>query len=221
MSWFTNFAGSSIGKKLFMSLTGLFLVVFLLTHLAGNLLLFEGPAAFNEYSKFMSTSPFIRILEVGLAAGFFIHILYAAILTWRNKSARPQGYAVKKASEASLSSRTMPLTGALVLVFLIVHLNSFTFKHRIREPENQDFYRTVVEAFQYGWDGYYWLAYVIAMGILAFHLNHGFQSAFQTLGLNHKKYTPLIKRLGTLIALAIPAGFASIPVYFYFFAPKI
>lgn len=204
-----------------MAVSGLFLISFLIVHLAGNLLLFQGPAEFNEYSRFMSNSPLIRFMEILLAIGFLAHIVYAYILAYKNRQSRPHRYAVKNNSPASFASRTMPFTGSFVLIYLIVHINSFTVKHRFLERENTDFYRTVVEAFQYGWGGFYWLFYVIAMAILAIHLNHGFQSAFQTLGFHHNKYTPLIKKLGSLIALAIPAGFASIPIYFYFFAPKI
>lgn len=221
MSWFREFRKTTVGKKIFVAITGIFLITFLVVHLAGNLLLFKGQAEFNEYSRFMSTSPLIRVMEIILAVGFLVHIFYALFLTYKNRKSRPRPYAVKDPSSATFSSRTMPFTGALVLIYLVIHINSFTVKHRVFERENTDFYRTVVESFQFGWGGYYWLFYVFSMIILAIHLNHGFQSAFQTLGLRHKKYTPLIEKLGTLIAIAIPAGFASIPIYFYFFAPKI
>lgn len=201
-----------------MSITGLFLISFLIVHLSGNFLLYKGAEAFNEYSIFMSTSPIIRVMEVVLVLGFLFHIIDGIILTVQNSKARGQSYKVSSgAQNASIFSKIMPQTGLIILIFLIVHLDSFTFEHRIYDPGNEDFYGTVVEAFRYGWGGFYWLFYVIAMALLGFHLNHGFQSAFQSLGLNHRKYTPLIKTLGILFSIIVPAGFASIPVYFRFF----
>lgn len=221
MSWLKDSLTTSLGRKLIMSITGLFLITFLLTHLLGNLLLFASDygAAFNEYSRFMSTSPIIRVMEVILVLGFLFHIIDGIALTIKNKSARPVGYKQRNGVESSIFSRFMSQTGIIIFVFLIIHLNSFTFEHRIFDPENMDFFGTVSEAFQYGWGGFYWLFYVIAMVLLAFHLNHGFQSAFQTLGLYHKKYTPTIKTLGLLYSIVVPAAFAAIPIYFRFFYP--
>ncbi|HRP68213.1 MAG TPA: succinate dehydrogenase cytochrome b subunit [Turneriella sp.] len=220
MSQATNssprFFSTSIGKKFLMALSGLFLVSFLPIHLAGNLLLFkdDGGAAFNAYSLFMSTSIIIRVLEVTLLLGFLVHIIDGIILTRQNKAARPVGYSGGKSYVKSFFSRYMDLTGLVILVYLIIHINSYTLKHRIYEPGNLAFYETVKASFETGWGGFYPWFYVLAMLLISFHLNHGFQSAFQSLGLNHKKYTPFIKKLGLLYSIVIPLGFAAIPIFF-------
>ncbi len=207
---------TSIGRKFLMSLSGLFLISFLPVHLAGNLLLFkdDGGAAFDAYSHFMSTSVIIRVLEIALVVGFLVHIIDGILLTRRNKAARPISYSGGSGRVLSFFSKYMALTGILILVYLVVHINSYTLKHRIYEPGNLAFYETVKVSFETGWSGFYPWFYVIAMLLLGFHLNHGFQSAFQSLGLNHKKYTPLIKKLGLAYSVLIPLGFAAIPIFF-------
>ncbi|MBI2417790.1 MAG: succinate dehydrogenase cytochrome b subunit [Ignavibacteriales bacterium] len=215
MGWFFRTFYSTIGKKLIMSLTGLFLCSFLLVHLTGNFQLFkdDGGEAFNHYSEFMSTNILIRILEIGLFLGFALHMTEAFWLYFLNKRARPVAYAKNQASENStLISRTMIWSGSIVLVFLLVHLKSFFFDHRIIGSE-LTMYQGVVQAFQ---DPLYSWFYVLAMVLLGFHLNHGFQSAFQTLGLNHKKYTPLIKTVGLLFSILVPLGYITMPLYFLF-----
>jgi succinate dehydrogenase / fumarate reductase, cytochrome b subunit len=208
---------TSLGKKYLMALSGLFLISFLPVHLAGNLLLFknDGGAAFDAYSIFMSTSTLIRVLEITLVAGILIHIFDAVMLSIRNKAARPIGYKGGSGGKAkSLFAKYMGLTGSIILIYLIIHINSFTLKHRIYEPGNTAFYHTVKSAFESGWGGYYAWFYVLAMLLMAFHLNHGFSSAFQSLGLNHKKYTPLVKKLGLAYSIIIPLGFAALPIFF-------
>lgn len=208
---------TSLGKKYLMALSGLFLVSFLPVHLIGNFLLLkqDGGAAFDVYSQFMSTSPLIRILEVTLVAGFLVHIIDGILLTMRNRSARPVGYKGGAGGKpTSFFSKYMGVTGTIIFIYLIIHIDSFTLKHRVYEPGNVAFYHTVKSAFETGWGGLYPWFYVLAMVLLSFHLNHGFQSAFQSLGLNHKTYTPLVKKIGLLYSIAIPAGFAAIPVYF-------
>jgi succinate dehydrogenase / fumarate reductase cytochrome b subunit len=163
----------------------------------------------------MSTSAFIRVLEVILVAGFLVHIIDGILLTLKNKSARPVGYKGGPGGKPlSFFSKYMGLTGTIIFIYLIIHINSFTLKHRVYEPGNIAFYHTVKSAFETGWGGLYAWFYVLAMLILALHLNHGFQSAFQSLGLNHKKYTPIIKKIGLIYSIVIPLGFAAIPVYF-------
>jgi succinate dehydrogenase / fumarate reductase cytochrome b subunit len=222
MSWFSNALTSTIGRKVVMSLTGLFLVSFLVVHLSGNFLLFksDGGAAFNLYSKFMSTNGLVRVLELGLVAGFVLHIFTAIVLTQRNKSARPVQYAYERAdTNSSWFSRNMVPSGVIILVFLIIHLKSYWFEYKFGEVGNimiegteyKDMYALVKASFEQEW---YTAIYVIAFVLLGFHLNHGFQSAFQSLGLNHKKYTPAIKSVGTLVAIALSVGFSIIPIFF-------
>src|SRR6185436_12554317 len=178
---------TSVGRKLIMALTGLFLFAFLLEHLYGNLLLYkmdEGHS-FNDYSETLSGNIIIRTIEYILFACFIIHIIDALFLTINNRKARTIGYAVNhKAHNSSWFSRNMGLTGTIILFFLVVHLRTFFFPHRFGAPETSMAY-DVASAFQSHW---YASFYLISMVILGAHLNHGIQSAFQTLGLNNLKY---------------------------------
>jgi succinate dehydrogenase / fumarate reductase cytochrome b subunit len=206
---------TSVGRKLVMALTGLFLCLFLLEHLYGNLLLYklDGGIAFNEYGEFMAGNMLIRTVEFGLFGGFIIHILDALFITLSNRKARPIGYAVNHQSKNSTwFSRNMGLTGSIILVFLIIHLRSFFFPHRFGGAETSMSY-DVANAFQTSW---YAALYLFAMVLLGAHLNHGFQSAFQTMGRNNQKYRKTLKSAGTLFALLIMVGFGSFPIIFYF-----
>jgi len=225
MSWFTKTFSSTIGRKLLVAITGLFLCSFLVVHLIGNLQLFndDNGAAFNIYSEFMGHNMLIRVMEIVLLLGFIFHIYEAYTLTRRNKNARSVKYAVNHLDQNSnWSSRNMGLLGTVILVFLIIHLYNFfipTKTHNLPpvtiEGETYDnLYVKVVEAFH---NPIYVALYVISMIALAYHLIHGFQSAFQTLGLNHKKYTPTIKKFGYLFSVLVCAGFAAMPIYFFFF----
>jgi succinate dehydrogenase / fumarate reductase, cytochrome b subunit len=206
---------TSVGRKLVMALTGLFLFVFLLEHLYGNLLLYkidEG-RSFNDYSEFMAGNMIIRTVEFALFAGFIIHILDALYLTYTNRKARSVGYSVSQQSQnSSWFSRNMGLTGTIIFVFLVIHLRTFFIPQRFGNPETSMAY-DVAAAFQSNW---YAAFYLIAMVLLGAHLNHGIQSSFQTLGFNNKHYRQPIKAVGTVIALIIMVGFASFPIAFYF-----
>ena len=225
MNWFTKTFSSTIGRKIIMSITGLFLCSFLVVHLIGNLQLFknDGGAAFNVYSHFMGTNPVIRTMEIVLLLGFLFHIYDAIVLTRKNKAARPVNYANNHPEENSpWSSRNMGLLGTVILVFLIIHLWNFFVPARfgglegvvVEDVEYDNLYLRVVESFQIWW---YVLIYVLAMVALAYHLIHGFQSAFQSLGLTHKKYTPFIQKFGYAFSVIVCLGFAIIPIYFFFF----
>ena len=215
MSWFTTALSGPIGRKLLMAVTGLFLVGFLLEHLLSNLtLLSSDPNIFNGYAEFMKTNIFIRVAEPVLFAGFLIHMIYAGIITYKNKQARPQGYSYNNPSEnSSWFSRNMGLTGFVILIFLLLHLNSFFFPHKLPNPisgeAHTDLYHDAYEKFA---SIPYTAFYVFAMLLLCFHLMHGFQSSFQTLGARHPKYTSLIKVTGTAFAILVPLGFALIPL---------
>ncbi len=204
---------SVIDKKYMMGGSGLFLVFFLITHLSGNLLLFtdDGGKSFNTYAHFMSTNKLIRILEIGLFLGFIAHIVMGIFLTYQNYKARPIKYKLNKISQNSLwVSRNMGFTGSIIFVFLVIHLKTFFVESRFYAQD--DVYQLVRLAFQ---NPFYVGLYIISLLALGLHLSHGFQSIFQSLGFYHKKYTPLIKKLGYLIAVVIPSGFASIPLFFY------
>jgi len=198
-----------------MSATGLFLVLFLVEHLYGNLLLYfnDGGEAFNEYSRSLTHNILIRIVEVLLFAAIIIHSVQAVYLTYQNSKARPVKYAVNKVSEtSSWFSRNMGLTGAFIFFFLVVHLRTFFFPYRIT-GDVENLALSVKEAFASGW---YSAFYVFSVTLLAFHLNHGFRSGIHTLGLNSKKYDGILKMASTAFAVIVFLGFASFPILFHF-----
>ncbi len=225
-SWFTKFLTSSIGKKVVMSLTGLFLIVFLLIHLLGNLQLVlapDGGQAFNEYAYFMTHNPIIKFASYGLYTFILIHAIQGILLAYYNRKARgDQRYAVKvdRTSGASKSSIYMGSLGTIILVFIVIHMIQFWLQMKLGntamvtydEEPVKDLYTLVAGVFE---NIGFVIFYVAAMIFIAFHLWHGFQSAWQTLGLNHKKYTPLIKAVGYTYSVLIPLGFAVIPIIMF------
>lgn len=221
MGWFLKFLNSSIGKKFTMAITGSFLLIFLIIHLIGNITLFFGPNAFNGYVKALDTiKPLIRVIEIVLLSAFLLHIFNGVRLWIENKIARGGiGYKVNGSRQnTDLFSRTMFITGSIIFIFLVLHLGTFFWRFNVHDPDGlantHEYFKIVISFFQIWW---YAILYIIAVLLLGFHLNHGFQSAFQTFGWNHKKYFPLIKKTGTVYAIIMALGFASMPVYFFFF----
>lgn len=223
MNWIIKTLTSTIGQKVFMSITGFFLISFLVVHLTGNLMLFkeDGGSAFNAYAHFMSTAWIIRVAEVILMLGFALHIYTAWQLTRYNRQTRPQSYAYSRPdTNSSWVSRNMGLTGSVILIFLVTHLHNFWFRYKFQQDiplatgtDYKDMYWLAQTVFQQEW--WFSILYIIAMIFVGFHLAHAFESAFQTLGLNHQKYTPMLKTLGLLFAILVPAGFAAMPIYFF------
>jgi|TARA_B110000093_G_C12957393_1_gene405539 succinate dehydrogenase / fumarate reductase cytochrome b subunit len=219
---------SSLSKKYVMALTGLFLCLFLVGHLVGNLQLFipgeEGVVTFNEYAKFMTSNPAIKILSYLTYAGIIFHMLDGFYLTIQNRKARPVKYVVEKGSaNSSWSSRNMALLGTILLVFLVTHMSNFWYVMHFELPIPvdggvKDLHHVVMTFFSP--ENQYALVctilYVVAMVSMGLHLWHGFQSAFQSLGVNHPKYTPLVKKFGAAFSILVPAAFAAIPVYLYY-----
>ena len=217
----SNFFTSSIGKKFIMSITGIFLMLFLLVHLTVNSLLMVGSDTFNEAAHFMVTNPFIRVVEPVLALGFIVHIIYSAIITLQNQRARPVKFSKKNRwGASSWTSRNMFILGALVLIFLVIHLINFYWKVRFGEigtttidgVEMENVYALVSELFINWW--WYDLIYVLGAVFLGLHLSHGFWSAFQTLGWDNDKWIVRLKRIGYIFSIIIAGGFATIPLYF-------
>ncbi len=218
---------SSIGKKLVMALTGLFLCIFLVGHLAGNLQLIIGDQQaaqeqFNAYAKFMTSNPLVKILSYLTYASILFHAFRGLMLVRQNKLARPITYnASPKSKTSHWTSRSMGVLGTLILVFIIIHMNDFwkemhfemqpTYKLSSGEMV-KDLYSEVIEAFE---SPMYVLFYVLAMAAVGFHLWHGVKSAFQTLGLGQKKYVATIEKVSYGFALVIPFLFAIIPVIIY------
>lgn len=216
-----GFLKSSIGKKVVMGLTGLFLISFLVVHCFLNSFIFfnDGGLMFNIGAHFMATNWLIRAMEIVLFAGLILHMVQALILTMENRKARPVGYNVAGGSaNSSWYSRSMGLLGTLLLMFLIIHLAHFWVKSRITGLPGEDanghenLYAVMQTTFTQLWVV---IVYVLAMVSLAYHLLHGFQSAFQTLGLNHKKYTPAIKAIGVGFSIIVPFIFALMPILMY------
>lgn len=204
-----------------MAATGLFLCAFLVEHLYGNIFLLynDGGETFNEWSHTLVHSLFIRIVEVLLFASILIHVAQAIRLTRQNAQARPVKYAVYKVGETSnWFSRNMGITGSLILFFIVVHLWHFFVPYRITGEVGGEGQLTLAQAVKTGFqNGGYVALYVASVMFLAFHLNHGFQSAFQSLGVNNKLYTPVLKTAGSVFAFGVVGlGFSCIPVLIYF-----
>ena len=217
---------SSVGKKMVMGLTGLFLVSFLLVHCFINQMIFWDSSGqlFNEYAHFMGTNIIIRITEVGLFAGLLVHIIDGLLLYFQNKAARKTPYVMTNASaNSSWYSRSMAILGILLLMFMIIHLYHFWVPSRITHTlqpviyENgvpqHNLYQEMLFVFS---NPYMTILYVLLQIPLGYHLLHGFKSGFQSLGINHTKYNDLIDRTGMVIAVVIPILFAAMPVMMYF-----
>jgi len=213
-----KFLQSSLGKKLLMGLTGLFLISFLIVHCFLNSFIFfnDGGLMFNMGAKFMATNPIIRVMEIVLFAGLVLHMLQALILTMQNNKARPVKYAVNNgAANSKWYSRSMGILGSLLLMFLIIHLANFWVKSRftglpgVDANGNENLYAVMQEVFHIWWVV---VIYVLGVISLCYHLLHGFQSSFQTLGLNHPKYTPVIKAVGNWFSIIICLTFAAMPI---------
>lgn len=221
-----NILSSSIGRKFAMGITGLFLITFLIVHCAVNALIFlnDGGIIFTEAAHFMGTNWLIRTMEIVLFIGIIWHIVEALILTRHNQKARPVQYEVVTGkANSKWYSRWMGLLGTLILMFLIIHLRHFWVETRftglthapviIDGKEYENLYAEMKDVFE---NPIVVIVYVLAMFSLAYHLMHGFQSAFQSLGLNHKKYTPAIKTIGFWFSIIVPLVFALMPLAMYF-----
>jgi len=222
MNWFTKLLSSTLGKKVIMALTGLFLISFLVIHLIGNLQLLhdDGGRAFNIYARFMTSNPVIKTISYLLYTSILVHALWALILTRQNRKSRGVSYAVTNKSSA-WTSRNMGILGTIILVFTVIHMRQFWAEMHWGEvpmanyngEEVKDLYKIVAFAFE---KPEYVALYAVCMIALAFHLWHGFSSAFQTLGLNHLKYNGVIEFVGRVISIVIPAAFAWIPIKMFF-----
>ena len=206
-----------------MAVSGVFLMLFLVGHLAGNLPLFQ-PAGeevrlqFNAYAHFMTTNPVVKVLSYLTYATFLVHIVYAAVLSYLNYRARPVGYAKRQGLERSWASRNMGVLGFIVFFFLVIHMRSFWYEMHwgnigTDAQGYKDLYGVVFEAFTQWW---YVLLYVVCMFFLGYHLWHGYESACQTLGFHHTKYKRWIAFKGKVFAIIVPALFALIPIVMFF-----
>jgi succinate dehydrogenase / fumarate reductase cytochrome b subunit len=218
-SWLKTYLMSSIGKKQLMAISGLGLSGFTIGHLAGNFLIYVGPEAFNTYGYKLTSNPLIYVAEAGLLFMFMLHLGLAIRLTMENNAARTEKYymKVKTGRGSTFASSTMIYTGLLMLAFIITHLLHFKFGAHYEIEHSgvkmRDIYRLVTESFQ---NPGYVAWYVICMIAIGIHLSHGIQSTFQSLGINHPKYTPIIKKVGCITSIVIAIGFSSIPLWSFF-----
>jgi succinate dehydrogenase / fumarate reductase cytochrome b subunit len=231
MKW-SEFFTSSVGKKLVMALTGLFLISFLVVHVGINACIFndlpifdptDDGRMFNKAAHFMGSTVLIRIMEIGLFVFFLIHIFQGYVLTVQNRSKRKKGYAVPMGSRGSKwYSKSMTLLGTLILIFLVIHIGHFWVPSRVTQDlapvqygdmEAHDLFARMVAVFQSPWIV---LLYVLGCISLAWHLLHGFQSAFRTLGVANNKYIQLAKGAGVIFSIAVPLLFAMMPISMYF-----
>jgi succinate dehydrogenase / fumarate reductase cytochrome b subunit len=215
MTWLSSFWRSSIGGKVTMAVTGLMLFGFVVMHLLGNLQLFAGADKLNAYAKWLhDLGPLLWVARIGLLAIFVLHVATAIRLSRSNRAARPVAYQRPNTVQASMASRSMVLSGFSVLAFLIYHLAHFTFEVEAITPAfvrmvdvdgapAKDVYAMVTKSFD-SWEIV--AAYAAFQIVLFLHLSHGMQSLAQTLGLQHKRYTPMIKTLSYVLALAIAGG---------------
>jgi len=217
-----SYFSSKIFQKALAALSGGFLVIFLLGHLAGNLQLFIpgelGQKQFNSYALFMTTNPAVIALSYLTYTSIILHSILTLYLVLRSRSARSVRYQVSSgSSNSSWASRNMAFLGTMLLIFLIIHLRSFWYEMHFGDIGldkwgNKDLYTVTVSAFQ---NILYTAFYVLSMLMLSFHLSHGVSSAFQTLGLSTSKYEKIINFVGKSIAVLIPLIFASIPITLY------
>lgn len=217
MTW-KHFFTSSIGKKFNMALTGLFLIIFLIIHAGINSCIFlnDNGKTFETVGHFMSHNWIIRFLEVGLFAGLIMHAIQGLILWKQNVAARPVAYYNKRHRGSTWYSRSMGLLGTLLLIFLVIHISHFFVGTKIAlysGDQPHSLYNEMKEVFS-NW----WIVAIYLVGIIAlfWHLLHGFQSAWQTLGINNKKYTPIIKVAGIGYSIIISVLFALMPIAMYF-----
>jgi len=207
---------SSISKKFVMALAGLFLLTFLPVHLIINLMLLRSePEPFNKAAHFMATFPLVKIMEIALLGTIIIHISWGILLQIQNWLARPVGYVSGNKSETSFFSRFMIWTGASVFTFLVLHFFNFYFvKLGLVAGNPEDFYTMAHNLFKIPAYNYIYLG---CFTMLGFHLFHAFSSAFQTLGLNHRIWTPVVKVVALVYAILLPAGFALISISLWLF----
>lgn len=221
---------SSVGKKLVMAFTGITLILFLIVHVGLNACIWanDNGEMFNKAAHFMGETVVPRILEIGLFLGFFLHIIQGYILTVQNKNKRNIGYAINYGNKGSKwYSRSMGILGTLILLFLVMHIYHFWTPSRLggiasihelntvlySGKEYHNLYGEMKEVFQLWWID---ILYIIGCISLAYHLAHGFQSAFKTLGVYNKKYQIMVRCIGYAFAIIVPLAFIMMPISFYF-----
>ncbi|MBN1824805.1 MAG: succinate dehydrogenase cytochrome b subunit [Candidatus Eisenbacteria bacterium] len=218
MSWIQRVFLASVAKKWWMGITGLGLCGFIAFHLTANLLFFLGPNALNKFSWALEKIPILAIIEAALYALFLLHIFLGVVLWFDNRRARAgsyKKYGTKKGGVETTVSKTMIWSGLVVLVFIALHVTVFRFGTVDHDAFGlKDFHSKNVDVFS---NGLYSLWYVLGVIVLAFHVSHGFQSAFRSIGVNHDVYTPALEWISRAAGVIVGVGFGSIPIYVYLF----
>jgi len=207
---------SSVSKKFVMALAGLFLLTFLPVHLGINFMLLKSdPEPFNSAAHFMAAFPLIKVVEIILMLAFLVHIFTGIVVQIQNWLSRPLRYKSGNKSKTSFFSRFMIWTGGTIFIFLIIHFTNFyLIKLGFIEGDAENFYSVAYQLFAIpGYNIFYWVCFIV----LGFHLYHAFTSAFQTLGLNHRIWSPVVNFVAVFYATLIPAGFISIPLIIWLF----
>jgi len=218
MSLFIPNMKTSVGKKVIMGLSGLFLILFSLGHLVGNTMIMRSAEAFNMYGHFLITNPLIYFAEFMIVAFFLTHLIMGLHLAWVNFRARPIRYAYKhkEVQNATFASKTMPYTGIIFITFLVFHILQFKYgAHYVATYaglEVRDLYRLLLEYFS---NPLHVAWYIFAMFAIGIHVSHGFWSLFQSLGLNHPRYMPAIQVVSKLYGVVIAIGYSSLPIFCY------
>ena len=214
---------SSVGSKILIAGTGLFLVFYLIIHIAGNLLVFGGPAFFNTYAGALASNPLIPVIELVLLLGVLLHVYKTVRMFVGNQAARPVKYAVKKpaghTSRKTLASSTMIASGLWLLAFLVIHVKAFKYGAHYESADGvADLYRVEMEAFRNPlMVGFY----LLSMLVVGSHLFHGASSAFQSLGLSHPRWTPRLLLVGKILAVGIAGGFIIIALWAHFVGGQV
>jgi succinate dehydrogenase / fumarate reductase, cytochrome b subunit len=203
--------------------TGLALVLYLIVHIAGNLMVFGGPALFNKYAYTLEGNPLIPVIEIGLLLIFLVHVYKTVTMFLSNQQARPTRYAMKKranyTSRKSFASSTMIFTGLWLLIFIIIHVKAFRYGTEYPWAEGgRDLYRLEIENFA---NPLIVVFYVLSMLVVGSHLWHGASSAFQSLGLDNPRWTPRIRATGKVLAVVITGGFITIAIWAYLVATQV
>lgn len=216
---------SQVGRKILTGITGIGLILFIIGHLIGNLTLFGDAQAFNEYTYALENlGVLLYIVEAGLVIFFLLHAYIGISIWWNRRKARPEGYEEYQTkggpSHNTWASRSMIFTGIVLLVFLVIHIDTFKFGETemitlegIQAQEARDLKTLVIETFMNPW---YAFGYTFVMILLGFHLKHGFWSAFTSLTMKHNKYSSVIYAVGIVFAILMAVGFLFIPLYIYF-----
>lgn len=222
MPSFTDALNSQVGRKLLTGITGILLVFFVIFHLLGNLAIFGEANAMNEYTKLLhSLGPLLWVARIGLLIAFVLHAWIGISIWWRKRQARPQKYKVYSSkggpSKQSLSSRSMAFTGIVLLVFVVIHINTFALGETetitVAGEQYSDLKSLVLETFQ---SPVYAFGYTIVMILLGVHLGHGVWSSFVSMTMRSKKTSAIVYTTGIILAILLAVGFLFIPLYIYF-----